>query len=326
MTMSFDVFFYEVFDEELESLKEYLPETWRCGFTDQTIQETNHLSPPAQLISIRTQSVIPASWSRQLKGILSRSAGFDHLSRFLETSPSSVATGHLFSYSGRAVAEHATMLWLALLRRLPSQLKSIHSFHRDHLTGRECPGRTLAVFGVGDIGYQVAVIGRALGMKVLGVDIIRKHSDIEYAEKDTAIACADVAVCAMNLNETNDGYFTQEALARLPGGCIFINVARGEFARSSDLVAALEAGRLGGVGLDVYAGESMIATALRNGKAIDHPEYLAFRKLLLRDDVILTPHNAFNTREALARKSLQSVRQIDHFFTHGSFSPVKLQE
>lgn len=315
-----DVFFYEVFDEEKQALLHCLPTEWTCGFTDKTIQESGHVLPPSTAISIRTQSIIPLTWANDLKGILSRSAGFDHLNRFMAECNHPVPCGHLFQYSGRAVAEQAAMLWLALLRRLPRQQAAIRTFQRGHLTGLECRGRTLAVFGVGDIGHEVVAIGRGLGMKVIGVDLQHTFNDVTYTDKKNAVAQADIAVCCMNLNETNNGYFSPDVLSSFRPGTIFINVARGEFSLSTHLLAALESGRLGGVGLDVYAHESIISTSLRGGIPNDHPEYRSFLALLERDDVIMTPHNAFNTREALARKSEQSVQQLAFFFQHGTFS------
>jgi D-lactate dehydrogenase len=324
--MQHQVYFFEVFEEEREALTRYLPKYWEVGFTDKTIQESGCNLPPARVISIRTQSVIPLLWSSHLDGILSRSAGYDHLTRFLASASKPMSCGHLFRYSGRAVAEHAAMMWLALLRRLPRQQQAIRTFQRDHMTGYECKGRTLAVFGVGDIGYQVGQIGCGLGMKVIGVDVEHRHQDVHYVDKLTAVTTADIIVCSMNLNETNRGYFSPEVIAMFRPETIFINVARGEFALSSDLLQALRGHRLGGVGLDVYAEESTISPALRSGVTSDHPEWVAFKELLTRDDVIMTPHNAFNTVESLSRKSEQSVRQLQHFFTHGVFSTSILQE
>lgn len=320
--MNLDVFFYEVFDEERDALQQFIPARWQCGFTHLAVQETDHPVPPARVISTRTQSRIPPAWARHLSGILSRSAGFDHLQQFVASAPCPVATGHLFAYSGRAVAEHAALLWLALLRRLPRQQRAIAHFQRDHLTGGECLGRTLAVFGVGDIGGHVAAVGHGLGMNILGVDLVQRHPGIPLVDKRHALQAADVVVASMNLNETNDRYFGPEELSLMKPGALFVNVARGEFSRCSDLLPALASGRLGGVGLDVYAEESLISPALRAGRRLDHPEFIAFEKLRMRDDVIMTPHNAFNTREALVRKSRQSIRQLDYFFNHGMFSPT----
>ena len=77
-----DVFFYEAFAEEATYLQQYLPPGIAAGFTRKTIQEYDAAEPPAQLISIRTQSVIPASWATKLAGILSRSTGYDHLEKY----------------------------------------------------------------------------------------------------------------------------------------------------------------------------------------------------------------------------------------------------
>lgn len=313
------VTFYEVFEEERSALEKFAPSSWRVEYCPLTIQEAGHAVPPCDVISIRTQSIIPDAWSPALRAILSRSAGFDHLLAYRARAGTRAALGHLFRYSGRAVAEHAAMMWLALLHRLPRQMRSIPSFQRDRLTGRECGGRTLAVVGVGDIGSHIVDIGRGLGMTVIGVDPVQRRADICYRDKADALAAADIVVCAMNLTEHNPGYFSSVVLAGLRPGALFVNVARGEFARSSDLLTALENGPLGGVGLDVVAAENLVAPAAREDREIDHPEYRAFRRLLERDDVILTPHNAFNTVEAVERKSEQSIRQLQHFFDTGTF-------
>jgi D-lactate dehydrogenase len=313
------VAFYEVFAEERDALQRYLPPDLPVTMTAQSIQENGDLVVPAPVICIRTQSVIPAAWGQQLRGVLSRSAGYDHLTRFRELTGSRVACGHLFRYSGRAVAEQAALLWMALLRHLPAQTTAMQRFVRDNLTGCECHGRTLVVVGVGDIGHHVAVIGAGLGMHVIGVDPVVRHPGINYLPPDQALPRADIIVCAMNLTGTNAGYFSPRRLATLKPGALFINVSRGEFARHTDLLAALEAGTLGGVGLDVYYDEPRLGPALRDGRPSEHPEDRAFYTLRERSDVLMTPHNAFNTVEAVDRKSEQTVRQLIHFLTHGSF-------
>jgi D-lactate dehydrogenase len=313
------VFFYEVFAEEQNSLRAHLPPDWKFYFTSASVQESGHSSPPCAVISTRTQSIIPVAWGAHLSAILSRSAGFDHLARFKHESKSTTILGHLHQYSGRAVAEHAAMLWLALLKKLPQQMHAMSNFNRDQLTGRECCGKTVAVFGVGDIGHHVAAIARGLGMPVVGVDIVHRHPDVTYVTKHEALDKADILVSAMNLTGDNHHYFDLAALRRCSRRPLFINVARGELCASSTLLEALECDALRGAGLDVYAHESVIAVALRNNEAVDHPEFEAFKKLQARPDVIMTPHNAFNSEEAVDRKSEQTVRQLEHFFTHGTF-------
>lgn len=314
-----DVFFYEVFEEELEALKRHVPEGIDAGFSADTIQESGHTEPPAGLISIRTQSAIPLPWVSQLKGILARSTGFDHMKRFSEMSGINIPAGYLPLYCSRAVAEQALLLWLSLMRKLPVQMDQFRHFNRDGLTGSECEGKTLVVTGVGNIGSQVCAIGSSLGMETLGVDIVMKYPSVRYASIHEALPKADVIVCAMSLTDENRGFFNYGTLKKAKSGAIFINVARGELSPVADLLRLLEEGHLGGVGLDVFEDEGDLAVKLRSKGLCRDTGMKTIQDLLNHKNVILTPHNAFNTREALERKAAQSMDQVRHFFGHGSF-------
>ncbi len=314
-----DVFFYEAFREEADALRSLLPANISAGYTDATIQESAHAEPPARLISIRTQSQIPPTWAAQLDAILSRSTGYDHLVAYAAAANAPLVLGYLPLYCHRAVAEQAMLLWMALLRRLPRQVAQFRAFHRDGITGRECAGRTLVVIGVGHIGREVCAIGRALGMRVLGVDVEERHADVEYTDVATALPQADVVVAAMNLNRGNVGYFDTAKWRRVKPGAVFVNISRGELSPSTTLLAALEAGHLSGVGLDVFDHEANLATSLRAGVPSDDLEVAATLALANRDDCLLTPHNAFNTAEAVRRKSAHSVQQIATYRERGEF-------
>jgi D-lactate dehydrogenase len=314
-----DVFFYEAFREEADALRSLLPASVSVGYSDATIQESAHAAPPARLISIRTQSQIPLDWATRLDAILSRSTGYDHLAAYAAATKMPLALGYLPLYCHRAVAEQAMLLWLALLRRLPRQTALFRTFHRDGMTGRECAGRTLVVVGVGHIGHEVCAIGRALGMHVLGVDVVERHPDVEYTDVAAALPQADVLVAAMDLNASNRGYFDAAKWRRVKRGAVFVNVSRGELSPSTTLLAAIESGELSGVGLDVFDHEATLATSLRSGSATNDLEVAATLALANRDDCLLTPHNAFNTAEAVLRKSEHSVEQIVSFRERGQF-------
>jgi D-lactate dehydrogenase len=300
-----DIHFYETFEEETAALRRFLPAQVRTGFTWKTIQEAGDTESPAPLISIRTQSIIPATWVGKVKGIISRTTGFDHLVG------QRIPCGYLPHYCSRAVAEQAILLIMALLRKLPQQTEQFPRFHRDGLTGRECPGKKLLVAGVGNIGSEVVKIGQALGMAVRGVDIVQRHTSVTYVSIDEGLPWADIVVCAMNLTEENAGCFRYDVLKRARRGVVFVNIARGELSPTADLVRLLDEKHLGGVALDVFEDEPRLATALRAGQGTF--------PLLGRPNVILTPHNAFNTAEAVERKATQTVQQIEHFRAHGKF-------
>lgn len=323
----YDVFFYEAFAEEKERLEEVRPAQLRFGYYPLTLQESGHTHPPAAIISIRTQSRIPAAWANALRGILSRSTGYDHLKAWGQTSGVAVPCGYLPLYCARAVAEQAALLWLALLRRLPEQTAHFSTFDRDGLTGREAAGRCVLVAGVGNIGHEIVRIARGLDMRVLGLDLVQRHRDVEYVSADVGLAAADVIVCAMSLNPSSAGYFDYARLRRARRGTIFVNIARGEISPSRDLLRLLDGGHLAGVGLDVFDCEAELAVALRQGTANLSPDLKALMSMRNDPRVIFTPHNAFNTVEAVERKARQSVEQILHFLQHGVFRwPVPVDD
>jgi len=314
-----DVFFYELFEEESEAMSRYLPAGITADSTWKTIQERDNRDPPASFISIRTQSLIPGSWAQKMTGILTRSTGYDHIVSFRQKSENNISCGYLPRYCRRAVAEQAILLWMSLLRKLPGQVRQFSQFHRDGLTGRECEHKTLLVVGVGNIGSEIVAIGKSLNMKVLGVDLVRNNPSVEYISIEEGTEQADIIVCAMNLTADNRGYFHYELLRRAKAGVLFINIARGELSPACDLLRLLNENHLGGVGLDVYNDESELAVSLRAGEPADSEEVRAVLEIAQRDNVILTPHNAFNTAEAVEKKARETVKQITHFLEKGNF-------
>jgi D-lactate dehydrogenase len=314
-----DVFFFEAFEEEERALRRFFPENIRVGYAGKTIQESNCQASPAKIISVRTQSKIPTLWASDIAALLTRSTGFDHIADYLKASEKKIPSGYLPLYCNRAVAEQACLLWLALSRKLPAQIEQFERFHRDGITGAEAAQKNLLVVGVGNIGFEVVKIGSGLDMNVKGVDIQKKHPQVQYCDIEDGLAWADVIVCAMNLTEANRGYFNQKLLTRAKKGVIFVNIARGELSPPIDLLALIHSGRLGGLGLDVYDDESELAISLREGRQSDNENVKAVLRLKEFSNVILTPHNAFNTREAVLRKSEHSFMQIKKFLETGTF-------
>jgi D-lactate dehydrogenase len=314
-----DVFFYEAFEEEAKALKELLGSAVSCDYTSKTIQEAGHAYPPARIISIRTQSVVPTVWADNIDGILSRTTGYDHLKTYLANIQKLLPCGYLEEYATRAVAEQAIMLMMTLLRKLPQQMLRFRSFGRDGLTGAECAGKNLLVVGVGRIGSEIASIASSIGMKVKGVDIVFRHPRISYIDKTKGIHWADVVICAMNLTEKSTGYFSYDMLKQGKKGIIFVNIARGEHSPLADLLKLLQEGHLDAVGLDVYENEPSVAVSLRNPSGPQSQEAAIIREMMKYPNVIFTPHNSFNTLEAVERKVRFTVEQIMYFLEHKDF-------
>lgn len=292
-----------------------------CTFEmdSRTVQETGHAHPPARLISIRTQSVIPPAWAPQLDGILSRSTGYDHLAAYARQIEKKLPLGYLEEYASRAVAEHAIMMVMALMRRLPQQVRQFAAFERDGLMGSECRGRNLLVIGVGRIGSEIVAIAKGLGFNVKGHDIVPNKPDVDYIAREKGIVWADVIVNAMNLTPENHHYFNDEFFRSVRPGLYFVNIARGEHSPLAVLQRALDSGTLAGVGLDVFEDEGAVGVALRSRDGSPPGVVATINRLLTHPNVLFTPHNAFNSLEALRGKAALTLQQIRHFLQHRDF-------
>ena len=208
---------------------------------------------------------------------------------------------------------------LALARKLKKQLRHFTSFDRDGLTGVECLGRTLLIVGVGRIGAEIARLAAGIGMQVKGVDLVKRVDPLEYVTLEEGVRCADTIVCALPLTPLTQGLLNYELLRQARPGALFVNVSRGEISPLKDLKRLLEEQILGGIGLDVHEEEPQLAEALRSGKGGLTRGGHELLSLQGDDRVLFTPHNAFNTQEALERKAKQSAAAVVTFLKQGSF-------
>jgi len=314
-----DVMFYEVFEEEKAAIIKHLPGTIDAKFAKETIQELGE-APPSPFISIRTQSVIPGGWAGDLKAVLTRSQGYDHIVEFHQQNKTKIAYGYLGDYCSRAVAEQAILMMMALLRKLKKQTRNFTAFSRDGLTGHGCAGRKTLVAGVGHIGREIVALAKALGMQVRGFDIEKKIDDLDYVPLDEGLKWAEIVHCALPLTDVTRGMLDYGTFQKGGPYLVFINIARGEISPVGDLKRLLDEGIVGSVGLDVYQDEPALAYEMRAGA---RREPAGGRNALIElsehDSVLFTPHNAFNTEDALKRKVQLSVEAVISYLKDGTF-------
>lgn len=315
-----DVVFYEVFKEEEFFLKKHLPSSIEALFLEQTIQQSDHTRPLAPIISIRTQSKIPSAWAKNLKGVLSRSTGYDHLVRYRKEHPAETAVyGHLPEYCSRAVAEQAILLLMALMRRLPNQMQQFKDFNRSGLTGLELQGKNLLVVGVGNIGSEVVDLGKGLRMNVKGVDVVKRLEGLQYVSLMEGIVSADAVICCLPLTTETEGLLSYDLLRQNQRGFFIVNVSRGEVTPITDMHRLLQEGNLQGVAMDVYPHEAELANVLRGKTSAISKEVETILDLAQDTKVIFTPHNAFNTKESTERKAKLTIEAIENFLDKGTF-------
>jgi len=195
-------------------------------------------------------------------------------------------------------------------------------FSPEGLTGIDLFGKTLGVVGVGKIGENVVKLGRALGMKVVGVERKRdeklaKRLGFRYVELEECLKIADVISLHVPSIPATYHLINKQNIKLMKKGSYLINTCRGPVVESSALVWALNNKILAGVGLDVVEEENKVESIsvvmTDETKKSDLQDILSFHLLRDRDDVVMTPHNAFNTREAIGRIVATTVDNIIQF-------------
>ena len=202
-----------------------------------------------------------------------------------------------------AVAEHAISLMLAVARKIPQIDREMRggAWPREMLT--QLCGKTLAVFGTGNIGARVAQLGRGLGMEVLTWSA-RKDT---AAAKDDILRRADVVSLHVRLTPESRGFIGEREFGLMKPAVILVNTGRGALVDRDALLAALDAGRIAGAGLDVF-----------------HDEPLQPDDALLRcGNAVLSPHNAGQTPEVRRDGLLAAIANVENFLAGRPTNVVK---
>ena len=191
------------------------------------------------------------------------------------------------------VAEHTFGLLLALVRKLVEEVNYTRSGEWTRLTGNEIMGRKLGILGLGRIGREVAIRGKAFGLELLGYDVYWPE---DFAEEygvprapdvESLLREADIISLHTNLNPETHHLISERTIPLLKEGVILLNCARGELVDTDAVLDALESGKLAGYGTDVLDVEPPPA---------DHP-------LLRAPNCIVTPHIGSRTYESVQRQA-----------------------
>ncbi|MBC6981233.1 hydroxyacid dehydrogenase [Caulobacter sp. 17J80-11] len=260
----------------------------------------------------------------RLQLIATRSTGYDHIDLDY-CKAQGITVCNVPGYGDHTVAEHAFALLLAVSRRVVEAAERTRrgDFSEAGLRGFDLHGKTLGVVGTGRIGRCAAGIGRGFGMRVLGFDV-RPDPELEaqglrYVALADLLAEADVVTLHVPGGEGTKNLLSDAQFARMKPGAVLINTARGGVVDAEALVRALAGGRLAGAGLDVLTEEAGLreeAEIFRAGAALPIERLrglLADHALLRFPTVVLTPHIAYDTREAVGRILDTTVANIEAF-------------
>lgn len=253
-----------------------------------------------------------------LKFIATRSTGFDHIDCEY-ASIKGIKVSNVPVYGSSTVAEFTFALLLNLSRKINEAgkvLKEGGDFEiLPQFEGFDLDGKTIGVIGTGKIGKNVIRIAKAFNMKVLAYDLCHddlfaKENDFLYKSFEEVIADSDVITLHAPCTKDNHHLINKESISKMKKGVYIINTARGELIDTEALSWGINEGIIGGVGLDVIEGE-------RNFKKGD--------KLSLFDkkNVVITPHVAFYSKEAVERIANTTIENIKAFISGDHINLVK---
>lgn len=235
-----------------------------------------------------------------VKCIATRTIGYDHIDYAYAKS---VGMGVIhITYSPSSVADYTIMLMLMGCRKIKHimQTAAVQDFTLKGKIGKELPNCTVGIIGTGKIGKTVIAHLKGFGCKILAYDICESdevRENAKYVPLDKIFTDCDII--SLHAPATNDNYhmIDKAAIEKMKQGVILINCARGALIDTQALIDGVESGKVGFAGLDVIEQESGLYYFNRVGEPLNNPQLAILKSY---SNVLVTPHTAFYTDEAVA--------------------------
>jgi len=257
-----------------------------------------------------------------IKLIALRSAGYNNVN--LKAAYQKINVVRVPAYSPHAVAEHAVALMLSLNRHIHRAYYRVRdlNFSIDGLVGFDMAGKTVGIIGTGKIGLVAAKILKGFEMEVIAHDPYPNQKQARalgfaYVPLNELYSRSDIISLHCPLTPETKDIINKKSLAIMKDGAMLINTGRGKLIKTEDLIEALISKKIGSAGLDVYEEESEYFFEDFSGSFISD-EILA--RLLALNNVLITSHQGFFTREALRSIALTTLNNIKEYFADGALT------
>lgn len=327
--------FFELQEWEEETLKENFPD---ATFSQEklTFENVDNFKNAAIISTFIYSDLTKEVMDKlpNLKFIATRSTGYDHIDINAAKSKN-IIVSNIPEYGTRTVAEHTFALILTLTRKIYQSINQAKHFDFDHanIRGIDLYEKTLGIVGLGKIGKEVLMIGKSFGMKIL---VYTKHQDpqlttqlgFKYAnDLNELLRNSDIVTLHLPYTKETHHIINKNNIGFLKKGSYLINTARGGLIETEALVSALEEGRLTGVGLDVLEDEEELSEEVdvlteTFSQKVDLKTLVLDHVLINHPKVIITPHNAFNSQEALKRITTTTIENIKAFLNNNPANQV----
>lgn len=260
----------------------------------------------------------------RLKMITTMSTGFDHIA-LDEAKKKKIAVCNVPNYGVNTVAEHTFALILNLSRKVYEGIERTRKgdFSLQGLRGFDLRGKTLGVVGCGNIGKHIIRMARGFEMDVVAFDLCKdvkfsKELGFKYVSLDKLYKESDIITLHVPYNKHTHHLIDKKAISKMKKGVYIVNTARGGVIDTEALIWGLDKKIIAGAGLDVLEGECFVKEEkqLLSGefaKECNLKTQLENHILLSKKNVLITPHNAFNSKEALERIMDTTIENIQSF-------------
>ncbi len=321
------IVFYEMESWECQECLELDRENSLVMLEDKLNIETAHLHGDAEIISTFIYSELSAEVLKifsNLRMIATRSTGFDHIDLdYCKTK--GIRVCNVPTYGENTVAEHVFGLLLTISHNISKAIDRTKKgdFSLKGLKGFDLNGKTLGVIGTGNIGRWVIQVARGFNMQVVAYDVnpdkeFERRLAFQYLSMDELLSQSDIITIHVPENEHTRNMISNEQFEKMKKGVVLINTSRGSIVDVKALIRNLANGKVAAAGLDVLPEEPAIreeAELIRSVFEKSHNlESLLSDHILLRlNNVYITPHSAFFTREALDRIFSTTADNISSF-------------
>lgn len=329
--------FFEIEEWEKPYLKKELKNNKLYFFNDITNENNINKIKDVDIISVFIYSKVNKKILDKLKSlklIVTRSTGFDHID-VKECKKRKIVVCNISTYGENTVAEHTFALILNLTRKIHKAWERTRrlDFSQEGLRGIDLRGKTLGIVGVGSIGQHVARISNGFEMDTIAFDIFKnkkleKELNFKYVSFDYLLRNSDIITLHCPYNKHTHHLINKNNIKKIKKGALLINTARGSLIETDALVNALDKGILKGAGLDVLEDECHVkedtqVMSRHFPKKCDMRIILENHILAKKNNVIITPHNAFNSVEALQRILETTVDDVKGFLRNKIINKVK---
>ena len=324
------IVYFDVEQDEYSYLKSENEGKYDYFLTDQSLNSMDNIPQEyknAKIISCFTTSRVGKEVLEnftELKLIALRSVGFNHID-INYCNEHDITVVNSPNYGNKSVAEFAFGLMLDVCRKITLSYLDYKNLktNAQKYTGRELGGKTVGIVGLGAIGAEFARLAHGFDMNILGFDIkenetLKEQYMVEYTDFDTLLEKADFISLHSPLTESNRHLFNETSFKKMKNSAILINTARGEIVETQALYNALINKEIAGAGLDVLESEETISDTdyLSDISRLNNStlkETILNSRLQQLDNVIITPHIAYNTAEAIYRILETTMRNINAF-------------